>query len=203
MIVFLDPSNTLTREERLKFPKGFNQPMVVFLTPTPISAKTPGVVSFEVQYFTPGYEVNLCGHGTVAATKIILDSAMNSGPGLGSEGSRFPAFCSPETHTVEFTTGKGVVVSSRRVAIEEEHWFEIIIPAGKLKELTDEEKGRVVEIFTRATGKEPRVKYMGAGEPPFEPYLLIVLEESENLEQLKFVDIKALVGRSQAQCPYG
>ena len=171
--------------------------MVVFLTPTSTSAEKPGVVSFAVQYFTSDCEIELCGHGTIAATKIILDSATNS-LGFG-RGSQFPEFCPPGTHAVEFTTAKGVVISSRKVVIEDEDWFEIVLPAAKLKTLTDEEEGRVVEIFTRAMGKEPGVKYIGMGEPPFQQYLLIVLEESENLEKLKFVDIKTLVGKPQVQ----
>jgi len=189
-IIFLDPSNTLTQEERLKFANGPDQYRVVFLTPTPTSAEKPGVVSFAVQYFTPDREVELCGHGTIAATKIIFDSATNS-PGFG-RGSQFPEFCPPETHAIEFTTAKGAVISSRKVVIDDEDWFEIVLPAAKLKKLTDEEVGRVFEILTRAMGKEPRVRYIGMGEPPFQQYLLIVLEESENIEQLKFVDIKAL-----------
>ncbi|KAF9654114.1 hypothetical protein BDM02DRAFT_27216 [Thelephora ganbajun] len=177
-IIFLDPSNTLTQEERLKFAKGFNQPIVVFLTPTSISAKNRGVVSFDVQYFSPGFEIELCGHGTAAATKVILDSASNL-PGFG-QGSQFPAFSSSQTHTVEFTTVKGVVISARKLVIEEEEWFEIVLPAGKLKELPAEEAERVLGALSRAVGKDPKVKYIGVGEPPFHNDLLIVLEESEN-----------------------
>jgi len=164
------------------------------------AAGKPGVVSFDVRYFTPASEVGLCGHGTVAATKVILDSATNL-PGFGPE-SRFPAFSSPETDTVEFTTGTGVVVSSRKVVIpdevsgEEEDWFEIALPAGKLKKLPAEEEERVLGLFTRAVGKEPKIKYIGMGEPPFQRDLLIVLDESENVEQLK-VDTKVLVSKTR------
>lgn len=198
-IVFLDKSNTLTEEEHLKFAKGFNQPIITFLTPTSAAAGKPGVVSFDVRYFTPGSEVVLCGHGTVAAMKVILDSATNL-PGFGPE-SRFPAFSSPETHTVEFTTRSGVVVSSRKVAIpdevsgKEEDWFEIVLPAGRLKRLPAEEEERVLGLFTRAIGKEPKIKYIGMGEPPFQRDLLIVLDESENVEQLK-LDPKVLVSKN-------
>lgn len=94
-----------------------------------------------------------------------------------------------------FTTAKGIVISARKVVIEEEVWFEIILPAGKLENLPAEEEERILDIITRALGKEPRVKYIGMGESPFEHILLIVLEESENIEQLRFVDIQALVGK--------
>ena len=199
-IVFLDPSNTLTQAERLKFANGFNQPVVVFLTPTLAAAGKPGVISFDVQFFAPTYEVGLCGHGTVAAMKVILDSATTL-PGFGPE-NQFPVFSSPETHTVEFTTGSGVVVSSRKVVIpdeasgEEEDWFEIVLPAGKLKKLPPEEEEKVLDLFTRAVEKEPKVKYIGAGEPPFQRDLLIVLDESENIERLK-VDAKVLVSETR------
>ena len=138
-IVFLDPPDALTREERLKFAKGFNQPAVLFLTPTSAAAEKPGVVSFDVQYFTPASEIALCGHGTAAALKVILDSATDS-PGFGRAGL-FPAFSSPETHSVEFTTGDGVVVSARKVVIPDE-------VSGKAEEW--------VEVVHRRRGEDPR-----------------------------------------------
>jgi len=189
-IVFLDPSNTLTREERQQFAKGFGQPIVVYLTPTPPPAQKPWVVSFDIQHFVANYEVDLCGHGSIAASEVVFGSATNS-PGFG-EGSQFPAFCSPETHTLEFTTAEGVVVTSRKVVMDGEDWFEVVFPAAKIRDSTDEEWGRVVEAFTRAMGREPKVNYLGAGEPPFQHHLLVVFDESENIEQLKFVDINEL-----------
>lgn len=208
-VIFLDKSTTLTQEERLKFVNGFNQPMVVFLTPTSSTSVTeeergPGeeavaIPSFDIQYFTSTCEVELCGHGALAAMKVILDSATDS-PGFG-QNSQFPAFSSSKTHTVEFTTAKGIVISARKVVIEGEEWFEIVLPAIKVEKLPAEEEKRVLDALASAIGKEPRVKYIGKGVPPFERYLLIVLEESENLEQLRFVDIQALVGKTQAQEP--
>ena len=205
IIVFLDRSNTLTQEERLKFAKGLNQPVVVFLTSTPVADNGLGVVSFDIQYFSPTEEVELCGHGTVAATKIILDSAINL-PGLRQE-SWFPAFPSSDIHTVEFITGNGMVISARKVVIpsegggEEEYWFEIDLPAGKLEKLPTEEEQRVLSIFARAVGKEPKVEYIGMGQPPFERDLLIVLDESESIEKLK-LDAKVLVSKAQVQDPH-
>ena len=35
--------------------------------------------------------------------------------------------------------------------------------------------------LTCAVGKDPRVEYLGAGQPPFQDFLLNVLEESEDL----------------------
>ncbi|KAF9786776.1 hypothetical protein BJ322DRAFT_1002870 [Thelephora terrestris] len=177
-IIFLDPSNTLTQAERQKLAKSLNQPIAVFLTPTPASASRPGVVSFEIQHFVANYEVDLCGHGTIAASKVVFDSVTNS-----------PGF---ETHTLEFTTTEGVVISSRQVVFEDEEWFEIVLPAGKARDATGEEEGRILVAFARAMGKEPRIKYLGVGEPPFQHHLLVVFEESENIEHLKFVDAKAL-----------
>ena len=196
-IVFLDPSNTLTQEELLKFAKGFGQPVIVFLTPTSTLSDKPGaVVSFDVRYFAPTREFRLCGHGTVAAVKVILDSATNL-PGF-EQGTRFPSFASSETHTVEFITVDGIVVSARKVVIpdevsgKEEDWFEIVLPAGKLKTLPAEEEDRILGIFNRAVGKELGVKYIGIGEPPFHQDLLIVVDENENIEQLN-IDAEALV----------
>ena len=197
-IVFLDPSEPLTQEERLKFAKGLNQPVVVFLTPTSASSEKPGaVVSFSIRYFAPNNEYEPCGHGTIATTKVILDSATDS-PGFG-QGSPFPVLSSPETQVVEFTTTRGIVVSARRVLVpdevsgKEEDWVEIVLPARKLRNLPAEEEERILGVFNRAVGKELKVKYIGVGEPPFDDNLLVVLDESENLEQLK-VDASVLVG---------
>lgn len=94
-----------------------------------------------------------------------------------------------------------MVLSARKVVIEQEEWFEIILPAGNLKRLAIEEEKRILGILTRAIGKEPRVTYIGMGEPPFHRYLLIVLEESENLEQLKMADVQALVSGAEEKSP--
>ena len=198
-IVFLDPSNTLTREERQQFAKGFGQPIVVYLTPTPPPVERPWVVSFDIQHFVANYEVDLCGHGSIAASEVVFGSATNS-PGFG-QGSQFPAFCTPETHTLQFTTAEGVVITSRKVVMDDEDWFEIVLPAAKIRDTTDEEWGRVLEAFTQAMGREPKVKYLGVGEPPFQHHLLVVFEESENIEQLKFVDINELVSKPRVESP--
>ena len=198
-VVFLEPSNTLTQEERLKFAKGFNQPDVAFITPNSTAAGKPGAVSFDIQYFTPTTEAPLCGHATIAAMKVILESATNS-PGFGQD-SKFPVLSSPDTHTTEFTTRTGVVISARKVTAPDEvgseggDWFEIVLPVAKLVKLPAEEEERVIGIFARAVGKELKVKYIGVGEPPLEYSILIVLDESENLEQLK-VDTDILVSEA-------
>ena len=155
------------------------------------------MVSFDIQYFTPTSEIDLCGHGTLAAMKVILDSATNSA-GFG-QGSQFPAFSSPETHTVEFTTANGMAISARKVIIDEGDWFEIVLPAIKPVQLPAAEEKKVIGALTRAMGKEPRVRYIGTGAPPFNPYLLIVLEESENIEQLEFADFQAMVSKTRVQ----
>lgn len=90
----------------------------------------------------------------------------------------------------------GTVISSRRVEIEKEDWFEIDLPAATVKTLPAEEEKRIIGVFAQAIGREPKVKYIGMGQPPFYRYILVVLEESENLEELKFVDVKILVRRT-------
>ena len=180
-VIFLNLPGKLTKEECLKFARGSGQPVVTFLVPTSCPAEKPGVISFDIQYFTPRREFEPCGHGTIAAMKVVLDSATNSLDfGLGIQ---FPAFASPETHTVEFTTANGVVITARKVIMEGEDWLELVLPAGKLEKLPAKEEERVLEIFTQAMGRKPRVRYFGRGEPPFQRHLLVVLEESENLGQ--------------------
>lgn len=76
------------------------------------------MASFDIRYFAPKNESGLCGHGTVAAMKVIFDSVTDS-LGLGQR-SPFPAFSSPETQVVEFNTVQGIVVSARRVLAHDE-----------------------------------------------------------------------------------
>ena len=111
----------------------------------------------------------------------------------------FPVFSSPVTQVVEFTTAEGIVISARKLLIpdhvsdKQEDRFEIVLPARGLKKLPAEEEEKMLGIFNRAVGEESEVEYIGTGEPPFHGNLLIVLDESENLEQLK-VDASVLVG---------
>ena len=91
------------------------------------------------------------------------------------------------------TNSPGLVVSARRVLIPDEVSGKIVLPAARLKKLPAEEEEKVLGVFNRAVGKESKVEYIGTGEPPFHVYLLIVLDESENLEQLK-VNASVLVG---------
>ena len=88
---------------------------------------------------------------------------------------------------VEFTTVEWIVISARRVFIpngvrgKQADWFKIVLPE------------KMFGIFNRAVGKESKVQYIGTEEPPFHDNFVIVLDESENLEQLK-VDVSVLVG---------
>ena len=116
------------------------------------------MVPFDVQCFAPNGEFELCGHGAIAAIRVILDSVTDS-PGFG-QGNRFTVFSSPRTRIVEFTTAGGIVICSRIVVIpdevsgKEEDWFEIVLPAGK--QLPAEEEARVFGLFNCAVGKESK-----------------------------------------------
>ena len=76
------------------------------------------MVPFDVQCFAPNGEFELCGHGTIAAIGVILDSVTDS-PGFG-QGNRFTVFSFPRTQIVELTTAGGIVICSRSVVIPDE-----------------------------------------------------------------------------------
>ena len=61
------------------------------------------------------------------------------------------------------------------------------------RRLPVEKEERTLGIFNRAVGKELKVKCIGTGEPPFLRDFLLVLDEDENIDQLKF-DAAVLVG---------
>ncbi|KAF8226325.1 Diaminopimelate epimerase-like protein [Tricholoma matsutake] len=161
-VVFLDrslPTDTLAGIAR-----NFNQPMTTFLFPTPLVSKSDTVAAFGVRWFTPNLETPLCGHATLAAAKAVFERP-NLVPGV--------------VDTIELHTVKGEVVSARKV---EEGFIEIQLPAATVEEVSLDQKTRYSEILAKAFGRQVVVNYVGKGGRGFEYYLLVELDEKENLE---------------------
>ncbi|KAJ1691585.1 hypothetical protein LUZ63_015740 [Rhynchospora breviuscula] len=78
-VCLLEENTDVDEKWMLSVAKEFNAPMTAFLSP--IGSHANGVESsdcdaprFRIQWFTPTVEVDLCGHGTVAASHFLFTS---------------------------------------------------------------------------------------------------------------------------------
>ncbi|KAJ7118012.1 hypothetical protein C8R43DRAFT_1077487 [Mycena crocata] len=159
-IVFLKkmpPDSVLTKIKDL-----FNQPIVVFVSPPkPNTARKDGIASFGMRWLGPWGEVHICGHGTLAAAEAIfrrLDPA-------------------ERVTTLEFATLSGTLRAQR---VDDKIQMEL--PAGRTVVASPEEARTVADIFSRALNKPAiAIHYVGFGGPGFTNYLLVEVDESEDL----------------------
>ena len=92
-----------------------------------------------------GKEVAICGHGTLAAAKIIFTQL---GPGQEN------------VNTIHFRCVSG----AKLVAIKREDGFiEIELPSGVLVKVSNEEEFRLTSIVNKAFGREVLIKSIGRG----------------------------------------
>ncbi|KAF8899137.1 hypothetical protein BD779DRAFT_1607693 [Infundibulicybe gibba] len=121
------------------------------------------VAKFGVRFFTSkGTEVPLCGHGTLAAAKAVFDQHL----------------VSEEVETIEFQTVTRGVVATQRL---EGGQFEMLLPSSFTEELSPSEYTEITPMIRNAFGREVAINYMGRGGAGFREYLLIELDEKENL----------------------
>ncbi|KAF7342261.1 Diaminopimelate epimerase-like protein [Mycena venus] len=161
-IVFLD--KMLPNEVLQKVNDNFNQPIGVFVFP-PESNTPPknGRAVFGLRWFGPRNEMRICGHGTLAAAEVIfrrLEPAEN-------------------ITTLEFETLSGILTAHRvgdQISME--------LPAGTTVPASPEESAVVGNIFARALAKPiVNIRYVGYGGPGFTNYLLVEVDEAENLSE--------------------
>lgn len=188
-------SNTLSKEtstESLqKIAKNFGQPITVFVSPISSSA------DFSIRWFMPESELPICGHGTIAAAKAIFDSPNNIWPMDGN--GKIPQE-KGEEGLLRFRTIVGKVVTARkivergndgkdvdRIQIAFPHTLVIPILPGT------PEADNLQIVLSRALRSETvSARFMGRGGEGYEHYLMVELDESENLEGRE-VDCEALV----------
>lgn len=87
---------------------------------------------YHLRWFTPGGEIDLCGHATLATAYVIT------------------RFIQPELSTVHFQTLSGTLIVERDV-----EWLSMDFPAFELK------KVEVTEAMRKAIGVNPREAYLG------------------------------------------
>ncbi|KAF8168942.1 hypothetical protein K438DRAFT_1774461 [Mycena galopus ATCC 62051] len=162
VIVFLPIE--LPDEILLRINDNLNQPIVVYVSPP--KSKTPpknGCAVYGLRWFGPTCEVNICGHGTLAAAEAIFrrpDADQN-------------------ITTLEFETLSGILTAHRvgdQISME--------LPAGTTVPASSEETAIVEEIFARALAKPAvRINYVGYGGTGFSNYLFVEVDEAEKLSE--------------------
>jgi len=163
-VVFIDmtlPTNTF-----MNIAENFSQPITAFVSTSPLPSGGPGTVAFDVRWFTSNkQELPLCGHGTLAAAKAVFDRDD----------------VSDDTEVIEFHTAtRGIMTARRRQGA----FIEIELPSGTSVEVSVEEQARISKLVARAAGREVTIDRIASGVNAFKNYLLVVLDEKEDLKDL-------------------
>ena len=144
-IVF--PDANLSEETCQTIARNLMQPMSVFLWPAPSGDPH----AYKVRFFTPsGDQVQLCGHGMVAASQAVAERLQRGESELPNE--------------LEFQTKDHGSVHTRRS--EDETW-ELTMPATVAEEVSSGEHKRLTPIFEKALGKPLKIQYIGVGGEGF------------------------------------
>ena len=89
-------------------------------------------LDYKLRWFTPGGEIDLCGHATLAAAYIIME------------------FVDPKTRSVSFQTLSGLLTVEKK-----ENLFEMDFPSYNLIRID------VTEEMTKTLGVRPKEAYLG------------------------------------------
>lgn len=162
-IVFLEDENKISPETLGKIATNFNQPMTAAVWPERPSDK-PKVAKFPIRWFTSyGSEIKLCGHATVAASKLIFDR-------FESEGR--------DVQILEFETQtSGTLIAQKTEDGRIQLAMQAVVPV----EFIGEERQRLVELLNKAVDREVKVHAVVAGDH----FLLYEIDSSEDLKGSK------------------
>lgn len=162
-VVFL--RQDLPDEMLLKIANNFNQPITSFVyskKSKPMDS-TSTEAYFRLRWFTTKTEVQVCGHATLAASKVLFD-----------HGELMP----PLTEQIIFETKQGNIIASRAKG----DTVELHMPSSEVKPVGERERARIAKVISRALGKENvDVKFIGISEK-FKGYVLIELDRKEDLK---------------------
>jgi len=171
----------------------FNQPITTFLAPLSLEHKDK--FAFNIRWFTPNHqELQLCGHGALAAAKIVFESN-RLGKGID---------------VLEFhPLSGGPILTARR---REGAFIELCLKPAEEVTVSLEEESRLHSVLARAFSREVAVNHIGRGGEGYEncnillpmtililvahyfgsPDLIVELDEKEDLKGLA-IDPNALV----------
>lgn len=161
-IVF-DQDEELSTDVLKKLSTTLSQPILSAVSGR-LPSTDPKVARFGIRWFAPSpEEIDLCGHGTIAASKVIFNRA---------------GMISNEVERLEFTTKKSGVISAQKV---DGGRLEIRLQGGSYAEICGEERQKLVEILARAFGRPVDVKTIIAGTGLMNLYAMFEIDAKEDL----------------------
>ncbi|KAG6846103.1 hypothetical protein H0H87_006467 [Tephrocybe sp. NHM501043] len=164
-VVFTDMS--LPCETLMDVAENFNQPVTSFVSSLSFPCDKPRAIGFNIRWYSASrQDIALCGHGALTAAKAIF------------ERDDVP----DDIEVVEFHTRSAGIVRARKC---QEGFIEIEVPTARTSEVSPEDFVRISAIFNRACGRELVVKHIARGIQDFHGYLMVILDESENIKDLQ------------------
>jgi len=150
VVVFLDTS--LPLEELGKIARNFNQPILVVVSPISLTPETEGVERRSIRFFTPNGDLEppICGHGTLAAAKVVFD---------------LPDVIAARKNVIHFETAFGKRLEATRM---DDGWIEIEIPSTTPGDIDDEEKNKLKRYVDKAFGRDVKIKDIKTGGSVYE-----------------------------------
>ncbi|KAJ6481820.1 hypothetical protein C8R45DRAFT_1003162 [Mycena sanguinolenta] len=162
--VFID--DDLDTGTLMKIAANLNQPITSIIGKQMPSVDET-VAAFTIRWFLPTCnEVPICGHGTMVAARAIFER------GLVADSVKI----------IEFHTQSGQIMRARKFGKDA---VEIRLPSATLTEISAEDNPKIVAAVSNAFSRNVAIKYMGFGSKGFESYLVVELDENENLGQSK------------------
>lgn len=148
----------------MKIGRGLNQPITTFISPSSRKPTGQKAATFRLRWFITNYEVPLCGDGTLAAAYLLFKLRQELLP-AGVE-------------VLEFETMCGIIIA-RPAPFDR---MEIQMPTSEAVPASADEASRIKGVLATAFGREDvAVKFIGGGSGPRSKFLLIELDEKENL----------------------
>lgn len=186
--IFLD--EPLPEDAYYKIAGNFNQPMAAFLLPATgrvyegsgkeESFDPSTTKAFAMRWFTPTFEAPQCGHATLALAHVLFQDR-----------DLVPA----SVTLLRFET-MHCIFSARRVSpASSKPKIQVQLPACAVTAVDYEEFKHMKSVVAKASGKQDiEVQFVGVvkGDPGFDPYILVELDEKEDLGGLK-IDTTVLV----------
>ena len=129
---------------------------------------------YKLRWFTPGGEIDLCGHATLATAYVIMN------------------FITQNTQSLSFSTLSGALT-----VVKQHDVYEMDFPAYALKPV------EVTEAMARAIGAKPKAAYLGRDLLCIMQDENTVRNLAPDMEQLKELDgllLHATAGGSDADC---
>ncbi|XP_010047895.1 uncharacterized isomerase BH0283 isoform X2 [Eucalyptus grandis] len=149
----------------------FNISITCFLARVAASGTEDSSPRFRLRWFTPITELNLCGHGTLAATHALITSGK------------------VDSDTIQYVTSSGTLTAKRVSEIETGFFIELVFPVAPISECDSESASSLSRVFDGASIVE--VKKTAKDD------LLVVFSSGKAVEDLQpqFDNIRSCAGR--------